>query len=302
MTNPPSRPFSDAPPIPNVETPPEPVKIDMPELMLPPRKGRQGRDVIDGTSEYVMVPINDLHPDPDQPRKTMRNVGELAANIKALGLGQPVTARIAANGHLTIMYGERRWRAMQKLGWEYAPTIIRYGVTDSDVLALQLSENSQREDLDPIEEARGVRAYMRQKKLSTYLQAAEALGHSLFWVTSRIALLDLEPEQQEAVSAGKLGIVSGSKLARQQTGNTRVSKQQRESGGYSPAPVKTSRVAPHFSDEHPLAGRARARCKVHDFPKPQIGGIACGVCWEIVIRLDAGRNPLPITGRAPTDD
>jgi ParB family chromosome partitioning protein len=266
-------------------------------LGLPPRRGPRTRDVVDGKAEYKLVPIDDLHDDPDNPRKTYRNIMPLAASIKQEGLLEPVNARIDPDGKLIIMWGHRRIRAIRLLSqdadvgkdWQLVPTLIRYGVKDSSVLAKQLIENSHRDNLDPIEEARGIRAFMREHRLATYQQAAQQLGHSLAWVAGRVALLDLEQEDQEKVSEGKIPIMDAIAKARKHSGKTRVSKVQRE--GYE---------LPHFSEEHFLAGRARSRCNAGrergEAHKPIIGGVACGACWEVVIRLDARRNADVLAG------
>jgi ParB/RepB/Spo0J family partition protein len=264
---------------------------------LPPRRGPRTRDLVDGKNEYKLVPINDLHDDPDNPRKTYRNIMPLAASIKVEGLLEPINARIDSEGKLIIMWGHRRLRAIRMLSqdpdvgkdWQYAPTIIRYGVKDSSVLAKQLIENSHRDDLDPIEEARGIRYYMREHRLGSYAEAAQKLGHSLAFVAGRVALLDLDQEDQEKVSERKMPITEGIAKARKQSGKTRVSKIQRE--GREPA---------HFSDEHFLAGRAASRCNAArtrgETHRPIIGNVACGSCWEVVIRLDARRNPDALAG------
>lgn len=278
-----SSPFSDAvaapvlDPVPTAPPPPPRAKL---------RAGREN-DVVDGTTEYRLVPVKDLQEDPDNTRQTFRKVEELATNIDAVGLTQPIVARIDEDGALVIMDGARRFRAVQILGWELVPCLIRYGVKPSSLLATMLSVNSHRQDLDPIEEARGVRRYMKDHKLGSMEEAAVALGMSIGWVSHRLALLKLDDKDQRKVSAGTMTIGAGVKMSREKTGNTRVSHKARE----------TARELPHFSDDHHLAGRARSRCRVHDFPKPLVGGVACGACWEIVIRLDEGRNPLPISGR-----
>lgn len=261
------------------------------------RKGRE-RDLLDGRAEYKLVPINDIHSDPDQPRKIFRNIEALASNLEQVGLNQPVTVRIDADNKLILMYGERRWRAAMLAKWTHIPAIIRYGVKDSSILAQQLSENVHREDMDPMEEAWGLRRYMRENKIATYLQASQALGYSLTWVTNRAALLDLEPEDQEKVAARELPITKAVAKSRAASGTTRQRPERKAVASATAASSGGGHA--HFSDEHPLAGRARSRCRTGNEVdhKPKVGGVACGACWELVIRLDARRNPntLSATG------
>lgn len=248
------------------------------KAVAPRRTGRE-RDLVDGKGEYKLVLTNDLMEDPDNPRKTFRDIGALSESLRIDGMLQPIIARIDADGKLVVLYGHRRLRAAKLLFWTHVPVIIRYGVKDSTVLGKQLGENSHRADLDPVEEARAVRAYMRMHKIATYAEAAQKLGHSLTWVTNRIALLDLEQEDQDAVSSGEMAILAGVHKSRVKTGKTRASKNGPKDRGMA-----------HFSDAHHLASRARARCRAKmngGQHSPLVGMVACGRCWETVIRLDA---------------
>lgn len=262
-------------------------------LGLPVRKGRE-RDLLDGKAEYKLVPIEDLHPDPDQPRKTFRDLHLFAENLKELGMLQPITARIGPDKKLIIYMGERRWRAAKIAGWTHVPTIIRYGVVDSGILASQLMENAHRDDMDPIDEARAIRRIMRDEKIATHEQAAKRLGHSQPWISARLALLNLDEEDQERVSRGEIGVTAAAAKGRAAAGITRTrdDRSPAYTSTYTPPPA---RALAHFSDEHFLAGRARSRCtaqtRAGDHNGVKIGGVACGACWEVVIRQDARRNP-----------
>jgi ParB/RepB/Spo0J family partition protein len=240
--------------------------------------------MLDGKTQYLLLPVAAIEPDPDQPRKTFRNVGELANNMKDVGLLQPITVRRkpGSDGRHILIYGERRLRAAQQLKWTHIPAMVKFGVKDTNLLVQQLTENSMREDLDPIEEARAIRAYMRQEKIATQQEAALKLGHSLAWVSNRLALLDLDEGDQEAVSQGTFSILAGAKKARERVGNTRPQR-------------KTNKPEPHFGPGHPLANIARSRCRARtqvdgasQHPSIGISG-ACGSCWEDVIRQDATR-------------
>jgi ParB/RepB/Spo0J family partition protein len=292
-----------------------PAPVSDPARTMPPVPTGRERDLIDGTAVYKMVHLDDITEDPDNPRKIYRNIDELAESLKKNGLLEPISCRIDQDGKLWLMYGHRRLRAAKRANWKTIPTIIRYGVKDASILARQLVENSQRSGLDPMEEAVAIRRYMREQKMGTYAECAASLGHSLGWVTTRVALLDLDEDDQNKISSGELTLMEGAKIARRNTGNTRVSRKMREEGGMTDANNATGKTAsmptawtpsyatknpPHFSDEHFLAGRARSRCsaaaKAGDVHKPMIGGVACGSCWEVVIRLDARRNGDVLAG------
>jgi ParB family chromosome partitioning protein len=114
------------------------------------------------------VPVTAIRPNPFQPRRDFdpAALAELAASIEASGLLQPVIVRTSGAGY-ELVAGERRWRAVQQLGWARVPAVVR-DVDDRALLTLALIENLQREDLNPIEEAR---AYQRLADLEGLTQA-----------------------------------------------------------------------------------------------------------------------------------
>ena len=107
------------------------------------------------------LPLREIEPDPDQPRKTFDHdtLGELAASIAEHGLLQPIAVRPHGVGRYLIVAGERRWRASRMAGLTEVPVIVK-DVTDEQAMELALVENLQREDLDPVEEAAGIRELM----------------------------------------------------------------------------------------------------------------------------------------------
>ncbi|MEY2943614.1 MAG: hypothetical protein RLY97_1628, partial [Pseudomonadota bacterium] len=106
-------------------------------------------------SGFASLSIAAIEPHPDQPRRHFDETAldELAASIAARGVIQPVIVRPLANGRYQLVAGERRWRAAQRAQIHEIPAIIR-DLSDREVMALALIENIQREDLNPIEEAR----------------------------------------------------------------------------------------------------------------------------------------------------
>ncbi|OOV86897.1 ParB/RepB/Spo0J family partition protein [Oceanospirillum linum] len=137
----------------------------------------------------IHLPVDKVIPDPDQPRKSFddESLLDLAQSIEENGLLQPIVVQPEdANGNHRIIMGERRWRAHDYAGKESIPAIIR-PESDSTVLALQIIENNQREDIAPLEEAR---ALQRLVDVSGNKKAvAQALGRSPSWLSKRLSLL-----------------------------------------------------------------------------------------------------------------
>ena len=148
--------------------------------------------------------VDQLQPGRYQPRTHMdeASLNELAASIKSQGLMQPILVRAVGSGRYEIIAGERRWRASKIAGLAEVPVVIRE-VPDKAALAMALIENIQREDLNPLEEARGVQRLIDEFTL-THQEAADAIGRSRVAVTNLLRLLNLQPAVQELVNAGEL--------------------------------------------------------------------------------------------------
>ena len=150
------------------------------------------------------VPLREIEPDPGQPRKNFNedSLAELAASIGEHGLLQPIAVRPLPMGGYRIVAGERRWRACRIAGLTEVPVIIR-DVSDQEAMELALVDNLQREDLDPVEEACGIRELMDRCKL-TQEQAAQRLGKSRSALANSLRLLGLPPEALELLRSGAL--------------------------------------------------------------------------------------------------
>ena len=141
------------------------------------------------------LPVEHLQRGQYQPRVDMRqdSLEELAESIKAQGVVQPIVARpISKKGGVQryeIVAGERRWRAAQMAGLAEIPTVIR-DVPDESAIAIALIENIQREDLNPLEEARALDRLIREFDL-THAEAAKAVGRSRASVSNLLRLQDL---------------------------------------------------------------------------------------------------------------
>jgi ParB family transcriptional regulator, chromosome partitioning protein len=150
------------------------------------------------------VALNQLRPGKYQPRSHMDPdaISQLAESIKAQGVIQPILARTVGDGTFEIIAGERRWRAASIAGLESVPVVIRE-VRDEAALAMALIENIQREDLNPIEEATGIRRLIDEFGM-THESAADAIGRSRSAVTNLLRLLGLPAAVKQMLIEGKL--------------------------------------------------------------------------------------------------
>ena len=139
----------------------------------------------------VEISLSDISPNPNQPRKHFDEdaLRELADNISRYGLLQPVVVHTKADGSYEIVAGERRWRACRMAGLTTIPVIIK-DLTDSEIAEIALIENLQREDLSPVEEARGYESLINQFDM-TQEQVAQKVGKSRSAVANSLRLLEL---------------------------------------------------------------------------------------------------------------
>jgi ParB family transcriptional regulator, chromosome partitioning protein len=160
--------------------------------------------------ELTRLPLDLLQRGRYQPRLDMRTetLEDLAASIKAQGVVQPIVVRpIEAPGdgaaqRYEIIAGERRWRAAQMAGLADIPAVIRH-IPDEAAIAMALIENIQRENLNPLEEARALERLISEFGL-THQQAAEAVGRSRAGVSNLLRLLELSPEVCELLESRQL--------------------------------------------------------------------------------------------------
>ena len=152
----------------------------------------------------VTVNINDIEPNRDQPRKDFDEeaLRELADSIALHGVIQPLLVRPISDGGYQLVAGERRWRASRMAGLTEVPVFIRE-MSDRQVAEVALIENLQREDLNPLEEAKGYAQLMKDYSL-TQEQVAKSVGKSRPAVANAMRILELPEEVLEYVRAGKL--------------------------------------------------------------------------------------------------
>ena len=161
---------------------------------------------LESDTRIETLPLREIEPDPGQPRKTFddETLAELSASIAEHGLLQPIAVRPKPSGGYLIVAGERRWRASRMAGLTEVPVIVK-DVTDEQAMELALVENLQREDLDPVEEAAGIRELMTRCDL-TQEQAARKLGKSRSALANSLRLLSLPETVLELLKSGFITI------------------------------------------------------------------------------------------------
>ena len=152
----------------------------------------------------TQISVDDLAPGQYQPRTRMHKstLEELAQSIKEQGVLQPLVVRRLASGRFEIVVGERRWRAAQLAGIKSVPTIVR-DLNNDETAKIALIENLQREDLNALDQAKGLMRLQREFNLSQE-ELGLAVGKSRSTVTNLLRLLNLASEVQALLEEGKI--------------------------------------------------------------------------------------------------
>lgn len=236
----------------------------------------------------IQIPVDHLRPNPDNPRKEAGDVSELAASIKENGLLEPLLVRpdtVKGGDYFIIEAGFRRWTA----GKTVVPTLAcRISIPKPGenparrALVIGLVENIHRKDLNIMEKAKAYQR-MREELDMTQAQIAKAVGLRGSGSVSRaLALLDLSEKIQQSVIDGKVSVDDALKAVTRNRQNARIKKGQK--------PVDNGWEPDHFTDKHFLAKRARHLCDERGHTnRRRLGNVACGHCWETVIRADEAR-------------
>lgn len=157
-----------------------------------------------GNEGTVSLPIGDIEPDKNQPRTNFSEDAllELENSIREYGVLQPLLVRPMSDGGYMIVAGERRWRAARRAGLSEIPVIIK-SLSDREAAAIALIENLQREDLDPIEQANGIKRLMDEFGY-TQNETGEKLSMSRPAIANALRLLMLPEDVLARVSKGEL--------------------------------------------------------------------------------------------------
>jgi ParB family chromosome partitioning protein len=158
------------------------------------------------------IPVGDIQRNEEQPRSRFHDetIRELAASIRTYGVVQPVVVRQLPTGMYQLVAGERRLRAARLAGLEVVPAVVR-DVDETGALELALVENLQREDLNPIDEARGYESLMELSG-ATQSDIAERVGRDRSTVANSLRLLELPADVQDLLVEGELSAGHGRAL------------------------------------------------------------------------------------------
>lgn len=217
-----------------------------------------GADEFDDEAEQLTLPISKVEPRSEQPREyfDQEALEALADSIRQYGLIQPITVRKLDSGYYQIIAGERRWRASRLAGLTEVPVRV-IEADDRRTAELALVENLQREDLNPIEEAKGYKLLIEEYGL-TQEDAARSVGRSRPAVTNAMRLLMLTPPVMEMVEKGKLSagharaILSVSKPSKQLAAANEIIKKNysvRKAEQLAARIARESRQSPEESGE-----------------------------------------------------
>ena len=208
--------FADAAPVNEEEyaAAHEPAEVSEPESTAAPEKpqkktNKKSKAAEENAEDRILyIDINDIKPNSAQPRKNFdeNKLKELADSINVNGVIQPLIVRAGANGY-ELVAGERRWRASRLAGLKMVPCIVR-DFDDRQNAIVAIIENMQREDLNPIEEALGLKS-MTEKYGFTQEQVSASLGRSRTYIANSIRLLKLPEKIQEYVSNGQMSAAHG---------------------------------------------------------------------------------------------
>lgn len=165
--------------------------------------GPVSREQAEASGALKELPVTSIRPNPFQPRSRLDEPAlvELTASIEASGLLQPIVVR-PRNGAYELIAGERRWRAVQRLGWRTVPAVVK-AADDQTLLTLALIENLQRHDLSAIDEALGYQRLMEEFKVPQ-AEVARMVGRSRPAVANLLRLLRLPESVRTLVHEGKL--------------------------------------------------------------------------------------------------
>lgn len=165
--------------------------------------GPVSREQAEASGAFRELAVSSIRPNPFQPRTRLDEpaLAELTASIEASGLLQPVVVR-PRNGTYELIAGERRWRAVQRLGWRTVPAVVKEA-DDQTLLTLALIENLQRHDLSAIDEALGYQRLMEEFKIPQ-AEVARLVGRSRPAIANLLRLLRLPSDVRALVHEGKL--------------------------------------------------------------------------------------------------
>lgn len=237
-------------------------------------------------SQLLTLPISKVEPRLEQPREyfDQEALQELADSIAQYGLIQPITARKLDSGYYQIIAGERRWRAARLAGLQEVPVRV-IEADDRRTAELALVENLQREDLNPVEEAKGYRTLMEEYGL-TQEETAKSVGRSRPAVANALRLLSLSKPVLELLEKGELSAGHARALVPIQDGEKQLAA-AKEVIDKALSVRKTEQLAGRMCREDRQTG------------KEDSGGVKVDYCAEVSRQLSAalGRKVRLVDGK-----
>jgi len=241
-------------------------------------------------SQTITVPVENLHPNPDNPRLEAGDVSELAESIRRHGIKTDILVRPApefGDDHYMIEDGYRRWVAARHL-LDFETLQVKVSIPrPGEDLAIRevvtsLITTLHRQDLGPMERARAY-GRLRDEAHMTQQEIATLMGFKSDSPVSRsLSLLELSPSYQKAVERGTTSVSRALQAIGQKRAKERVKQ------GQKPANVEWE--PEHFTNKHPLAKQARTMCDTRGHTnRRRLDRVACGQCWETVIRQDEAK-------------
>lgn len=237
------------------------------------------------------IHVSRLHPHPDNIREDLGDLAEMTRSVRAHGILQPIAVEPhpEISGHFQIIAGHRRFASAKRAGLDMVPVTFRQA-GGAQPEELMLVENLHREGLNPMDKAEAMGKLRR--KGYTAQRIADSTGLSGSTVGYYLSLLELDLKAQEKVRAGHLSAADAVAAVRRVRKKTRAAEGKTEMG-----PVWEP---DHFTRQHPLARRAEALCNGREHSmRRRVGKLACGECWETVIRADERIVAAALAGDSP---
>jgi ParB family chromosome partitioning protein len=162
----------------------------------------------------VVLPVEEIVPDPDQPRKTFpaHELRNLAKSLCETGQISPIVVRPGPEGKYMIVVGERRWRAARDAGISHVECIVRHDLDEGRTHEMQFAENYQCEDIPPLEQARNWKAYLEKYRVSQS-ELSRRTGIPQRSISNRLALLSLPASLQARIEGAEIGPYEAVKIA-----------------------------------------------------------------------------------------
>ena len=225
------------------------------------------------------VHLSRIEPHPSNIREDLGDLAELTASVRVHGILQPLVVQPhpSRDGAYQLLAGHRRLAAAKRARLEVVPVVVRAAQPPAHAIEIMLIENCQRRDLSPVDKAEAMGALRNHGLTATEIGRRTGLSGST--VGYFLSLLELDDASRQRIKDGQVSVGDGIEAVR-------LSRQR--------ARKTTGRAKPgatwepdHFTGGHPLARKAARLCDLREHTmRRRIGRVACGQCWETVIRQD----------------